>query len=70
MTYDFAYASLGAGVQSTALVVLSTLGLHGCPRADCAIFADTQDEPAWVYRRFPVGITCGEAGTRARAPLT
>lgn len=52
MTYDFTYISLGAGVQSTALLVLSVLGLHGCPRADCAIFADTQDEPAWVYHQL------------------
>src|SRR5581483_2421349 len=49
VTFDFTYISLGAGVQSTALVILSALGLHGCPKADCAIFADTQDEPAWVY---------------------
>ena len=49
VTHDFCYLSLGAGVQSTALLVLSALGLCGCPRADCAIFADTQDEPAWVY---------------------
>ena len=43
------YLSLGAGVQSSALLVLSTLGLRDCPRADVAIFADTQDEPEWVY---------------------
>jgi hypothetical protein len=49
VTYDFIYLSLGAGVQSTALLVISALGLHGCPKADVAIFADTQDEPAWVY---------------------
>lgn len=49
MDFDFTYLSLGAGVQSTALLVLSSLGLHGCPKADVAIFADTGDEPAWVY---------------------
>lgn len=43
------YLSLGAGVQSSALYVMTTLGLHGCPKADVAIFADTQDEPAYVY---------------------
>jgi hypothetical protein len=32
--HDFTYISLGAGVQSTALVILSVQGLHGCPRAD------------------------------------
>lgn len=48
----FTYLSLGAGVQSSALVVMSALGLRGCPRADVAIFADTQDEPAWVYEQL------------------
>lgn len=43
------YLSFGAGVQSTALLVMSNLGLHECPRADVAIFADTGDEPPWVY---------------------
>ena len=48
----FTYLSLGAGVQSSALYILSTLGQHQVPRADVAIFADTQDEPAWVYRQI------------------
>lgn len=43
------YLSFGAGVQSTALLVMSNLGVEGCPRADVAIFADTGDEPFWVY---------------------
>ncbi|MGH7376318.1 MAG: hypothetical protein ACREKK_02710 [Candidatus Methylomirabilales bacterium] len=46
------YLSFGGGVQSTALLILSALGLRGCPRADVAIFADTQDEPGWVYRHL------------------
>lgn len=46
------YLSLGAGVQSSALLVMSALGLKGCPRADFAVFADTGDEPAWVYRQL------------------
>ncbi len=46
---DFTYLSFGAGVQSTALLVMSNLGLKDCPRADVAIFADTGDEPQWVY---------------------
>lgn len=46
--FDFTYLSLGAGVQSSALLVL------GCtdprvPKPDYAIFADTGDEPPWVY---------------------
>lgn len=43
------YISLGAGVQSSALYVCSELGLHGVARADAAIFADTGNEPPWVY---------------------
>lgn len=47
--YDLTYLALGAGVQSSALLVCSALGLHNVPRADVAIFADTGDEPQWVY---------------------
>lgn len=46
------YLSLGAGVQSSALFVMSALGLRGCPKADVAIFADTGDEPAYVYEQL------------------
>jgi len=52
MTPDLTYLSLGAGVQSSALLVMSCRGFHGCPRADVAIFADTQGEPAWVYEHL------------------
>ncbi len=48
MDFDFTYLSLGAGVQSTAMLIMSALGLYGCPNADVAIFADTGDEPAWA----------------------
>jgi len=48
-TPTFTYLSLGAGVQSSALLVCSALGLHGVPRADAAIFADVGDEPQYVY---------------------
>lgn len=44
--------SLGAGVQSSAMFVLAALGLRGCPRPEVAVFADTQDEPRWVYRQI------------------
>lgn len=47
--FDFIYLSFGAGVQSTALLVCSALGLHRVPRANVAIFADTQNEPPHVY---------------------
>lgn len=43
------YISLGAGVQSSAVLVMSALGWYDCPKADVAIFADTQDEPQYVY---------------------
>lgn len=39
--------SLGAGVQSTTLLLMSCLG--ELPLVDCAVFADTQWEPAEVY---------------------
>ena len=40
--------SLGAGVQSTTLALMAAHGKIG-PMPDCAIFADTQWEPAHVY---------------------
>ena len=46
--YDYTYLSLGAGVQSSALLVLSCTD-DRVPKPDVAIFADTGDEPAWVY---------------------
>ena len=39
--------SLGAGVQSSALLLMSCKGI--LPKLDYAIFADTQWEPPWVY---------------------
>lgn len=42
--------SLGAGVQSTTLLLMSCLGL--VPRLDAAIFADTGWEPSAVYEHF------------------
>lgn len=43
--------ALGAGVQSTTMALMA---MHGEiePTPDCAIFADTQDEPAAVYRHL------------------
>ncbi|HEX3884788.1 MAG TPA: hypothetical protein VHW66_19195 [Stellaceae bacterium] len=43
--------SLGAGVQSTTLALMAA---HGdvTPMPDCAIFADTQSEPAAVYEHL------------------
>jgi hypothetical protein len=42
--------SLGAGVQSTTLLLMSCLG--ELPLLDAAVFADTQWEPAEVYRHL------------------
>src|SRR5262245_19390354 len=39
--------SLGAGVQSSTVYLMMTVG--ELPRADLAVFADTGDEPAKVY---------------------
>jgi hypothetical protein len=43
--------SLGAGVQSTTMALMASHGEFG-PMPDCAIFADTQSEPAAVYRHL------------------
>lgn len=40
--------SLGAGVQSSAMALMAACG-EITPMPDCAIFADTQAEPAAVY---------------------
>jgi hypothetical protein len=43
--------SLGAGVQSTTMVLMALAG-ELTPMPDCAIFADTQSEPSAVYRHL------------------
>mgnify|MGYP003111832975 CR=1 FL=1 len=45
--FDYTYLSLGAGVQSSALLVLSCED-DRVPKADVAIFSDTGDEPQYV----------------------
>ena len=50
--FDLTYLSLGAGVQSTALYILSALGERGVPATDVDVFADTGDEPPHVYRQL------------------
>ena len=47
--FDLTYICLGAGVQSTALLLMSNKGLYGVPKAEVAVFADTMTEPPWVY---------------------
>ena len=66
--------SLGAGVQSSTMALMAARGLI-TPMPDAAIFADTQDEPASVYRwldwlekqlPFPVNrVTRGRLSTAA-----
>jgi hypothetical protein len=51
-SYDFVFLSLGAGVQSSVLFALSAMELHGVPKATHTIFADTMDEPKWVYEHL------------------
>lgn len=46
--YDYTYLSLGAGVQSSAMLVMGCID-DRVPKPDAAIFADTGDEPPWVY---------------------
>jgi hypothetical protein len=46
--FDLRVLSLGAGVQSSTLYWLADAGVIG-PKPDVAIFADTQQEPPWVY---------------------
>lgn len=48
----FIYLSLGAGVQSTAMLAMSDRGDYGVPRADVAVFADTHAEPRYVYEHL------------------
>lgn len=50
--YDLTYLSFGGGVQSTTLLALSALGMHGVPKADVAIFSDTKAELPDTYRHI------------------
>ena len=50
---EYHFLNLGAGVQSTALYLMSIDGDEAeVPRFDAAIFADTQEEPDEVYRHL------------------
>ena len=48
---DFRFVSLGAGVQSTVMLLMGMDGLFGEP-PDAAIFADTGWEPKQVYEHL------------------
>lgn len=64
MTLTLRVLSLGAGVQSTALLLM---GLHGeAPRPDHVVFADTGWEPAQVYRHLE---WCREQCDQAGVPF-
>lgn len=53
--------SLGAGVQSTTVALMSAVG--ELPKLDCAIFADTGWEPKSVYQHLErVSVTLERAG--------
>jgi len=49
--FDLRIISLGAGVQSSTLYWLAHEG-EVSPKPDYAIFADTQQEPYWVYENL------------------
>jgi len=64
VTKNLQVLSLGAGVQSTVLLLMSAEGM--LPKLDLAVFADTQAEPQYVYDHLdrldeqvakPAGIT-------------
>jgi hypothetical protein len=57
--------SLGAGVQSSAVLLMNLAGELG-PRLDAAIFADTGGEPAAVYEHLG---RLGELAAAAGLPL-
>lgn len=71
--------SLGAGVQSSAMALMAAEGII-TPMPDGAIFADTQSEPAAVYRQleflesrlpFPVyRVTAGSLREQILAAMT
>jgi hypothetical protein len=48
---DLRYISLGAGVQSSVMALMAARGEIE-PMPDCAIFADTQWEPAQIYEHL------------------
>ena len=57
-TADLRMISFGAGVQSTAMLLMALCG-EIQPRPDCAVFADTGWEPARVYETLRwVGALC------------
>lgn len=53
---DLRVLSLGAGVQSTAVLLMSATG--ELPKLDAAVFADTQWEPKAVYEHLEWLIGC------------
>lgn len=51
VAFDLRVISLGAGVQSSTMYRRAALGDYGVV-PDYAIFADTQQEPKWVYEQL------------------
>lgn len=60
---EYHVLNLGAGVQSTALYLLARYGRIPC---DVAIFADTGEEPAAVYRHLTWLLSLGKPPIRVR----
>ena len=51
--FDYTYLSLGAGVQSSALLVLACTD-DRVPKPDVAVFSDTGDEPQYVMEYLEI----------------
>ena len=58
--FDLTYLSLGAGVQSTALFYMACHGYNGMPKIDYAVFADTGNEPEYLWPHLKRLIEIGE----------
>ena len=57
----FRSASLGAGIQSTAMVLMSLRG--NLEKLDLVVFADTGNEPSYVYENVDrIKSRCKSAG--------
>jgi hypothetical protein len=68
--------SLGAGVQSSTMALMAAHGEIG-PAPNCAVFADTQDEPdsvytwlSWLEKQLPFPVVRVSIGKLSLAALT
>jgi len=52
MEYDLKVLNLGAGVDSSAMLLASEFGLWGVPKVDFAVYLDTGADPHWVKEQI------------------